>query len=81
GNRSTESIRPLRYAISSGGSHPERRRGMRGMAQRELLRNFSIPLRVTLDLFRRSERPVQARLATIGGVAMNDPVLRRFVDC
>jgi len=54
---------------------------MRGMAQRELLRNFSIPLRVTVALFRRSERPVQARLATIGGVAMNDPVLRRFVDC
>ena len=31
-------------------------------------------------LFRPGERLVQSRLATIGGVAMNDPVLRRFVD-
>ena len=31
-------------------------------------------------LFRRGKRLVQPRLATIGGVAMNDAVLGRFVD-
>ena len=33
-----------------------------------------------LALFRRGECFVQPRLATIGGVPMNDPVLSRFVD-
>jgi len=34
---------------------------------------------MTARLFRR-ERLVQPGLATIGGVAMNDPILGRFVD-
>ena len=31
-------------------------------------------------LLRPSERLVQPRLATIGGIAMNDPTFGRFVD-
>jgi hypothetical protein len=38
------------------------------------------PLRTTIVLFRRGECLIQPRLATIGGVPMNDPVLSRFVD-
>jgi hypothetical protein len=35
---------------------------------------------MTTCLFRRGKRLVQSRLATISGVAMNDPILGRFVD-
>ena len=57
----------------------------RGMAQSELSRDpstplRSAPLRMTVRLFRPSERFVQPRLATIGRVAMNDPTLGCFVD-
>ena len=37
-------------------------------------------LRRTASLFRPSERLVQPRLATIGGVAMNDAIFGCFVD-
>jgi hypothetical protein len=38
------------------------------------------PLRIKPRLFDRGECLVKTRLATIGGVAMNDAVLGRFVD-
>ena len=56
----------------------------RGMTQkvnsRGILGLRFAPLRMTACLFRRGKRLVQPRLATIGGVAMNDPTFGRFVD-
>jgi hypothetical protein len=50
------------------------------MAQNKLSRDPSLPLRMTARLLRRGERPIQPGLPTIGRVAMNDPILGRFVD-
>ena len=47
---------------------------------RGILRLRFAVLRMTARLFRRDERFVQPRLATIGRVAVNDPTLSRFVD-
>jgi hypothetical protein len=40
----------------------------------------SAALRMTGSLLRPDECPVEPRLATIGGVPMNDAILGRFVD-
>ena len=50
------------------------------MNLRGILRVRVAPLRIKIRLFDRGESLVKTRLATIGGVAMNDPVLGRFVD-
>ena len=50
------------------------------MNLRGILRVRFGPLRIKTRLFDRDECLVKPRLATIGGVAMNDPVLGRFVD-
>ena len=47
---------------------------------RGILRLRFVPLRMTASLFRRGERLVKTRLATIGRVAMNNPILGRFID-
>ena len=66
-----------------GTRYSDRSRGIRNGAdgyRRGILRLDSAVLRMTGSLLRPGECLVQPRLATIGGVAMNDAILGRFVD-
>jgi len=52
----------------------------RGIGSMRTFAGSSTPLGMRFALFRRGECLVQPRLATIGGIAMNDPVLGGLVD-
>jgi hypothetical protein len=95
-NHSTESIRSIRYAKQDlepsfranqdcNVADELRATGIqfRDIARGEFAGSFDSATRgsrMTVALFRRGKYLVQARLAMIGCVTMNDPALSRFVD-